>query len=81
MLRSLLITKATYKMLETNRRTLQCLKGERTTGISDGRDDESIQHVLERILAKPKYKDERARNLDFDDDFYRLSQRGDPFAS
>jgi hypothetical protein len=29
--------------------------------------EESIQDILERIMAKPEYKDKRARNLDLDD--------------
>lgn len=66
-LRSVLITKATLKVLESNRRTLQSLNAESMTGSTNDRDDESTQDVLERILAKDDYKDKRARNLDLDD--------------
>lgn len=72
-LRSVLITKATLKVLESNRKTLQSLKNSEkmmttdTSMMNDREEEESIQDVLERILAKPEYKDKRARNLDLDD--------------
>ena len=56
----MLITKATLKLLEENRKTLMSLDPSRQT-------DEDISSILERILSKPEYKDKRARNLDLDD--------------
>lgn len=82
-LRSVLNTKATLKLLEVNRKTLQSLKqqqhkkhgnkldGGTATDMSE--DDENNEHntpikdILERIMSKPEYKDKRARNLDLDD--------------
>ena len=82
-LRSVLNTKATLKLLEVNRKTLQSLKqqhhkkhgnkldGGAATDMSE--DDENNEHntpikdILERIMSKPEYKDKRARNLDLDD--------------
>mmetsp|Transcript_20610 Transcript_20610/g.33167 ORF Transcript_20610/g.33167 Transcript_20610/m.33167 type:complete len:345 (+) Transcript_20610:116-1150(+) len=72
-LRSVLMTKSTLKLLEQNRKTLQSLQGQKATTttsamMTDDKDEnESIQDILERILAKPEYKDKRARNLDLDD--------------
>jgi 18S rRNA (adenine1779-N6/adenine1780-N6)-dimethyltransferase len=74
-LRSVLITKATLKVLDENRKTLRSLQqsqqqkqqGGQDNATMDGLDDEPIQDVLERILGKPEYKDKRARNLDLDD--------------
>eukprot|EP00934_Nitzschia_sp_Nitz4_P003743 Nitzschia sp. Nitz4//scaffold4_size323378//170836//171971//NITZ4_000665-RA/size323378-snap-gene-0.456-mRNA-1//-1//CDS//3329553414//3733//frame0 len=59
-LRSVLTTKATLKLLEENRKTLMSLENSMST-------DESILSALETILAKPEYKDKRARNLSLDD--------------
>lgn len=59
-LRSVLITKATLRLLEENRKTIMSLDPSRQT-------DEDISSSLERILSKPEYKDKRARNLDLDD--------------
>ncbi|KAL3925794.1 MAG: hypothetical protein SGILL_000175 [Bacillariaceae sp.] len=64
-LRAVLMTKATLKLLDENRKTLQSLQG--TVAMSNGDENESIQDILERVLAKPEYKDKRARNLDLDD--------------
>jgi 18S rRNA (adenine1779-N6/adenine1780-N6)-dimethyltransferase len=64
-LRSVLMTKSTLKLLDENRKTLQSLQG--NAAMSDGDQNESIQDILERVLAKPDYKDKRARNLDLDD--------------
>lgn len=70
-LRSVLITKATLKLLDGNRKTLQSLQAmDQTTKDNDTDNNfmkESTQDVLERILVKPEYKDKRARNLDLDD--------------
>jgi len=59
-LRSVLTTKATLKLLEENRRTLQSLNADMKT-------DDTVKVILERILSRPEYKDRRARNLDLDD--------------
>lgn len=59
-LRSVLMTKATLKLLEQNRQTLRSLKNEMN-------EDEKVQDILEKILSQPRYKDKRARNLDLDD--------------
>lgn len=58
-LRSVLATKATIKLLEGNRKTLESLRK-----TSPG---EPVLVCIERILAKEEYKDKRARNLDLDD--------------
>jgi 18S rRNA (adenine1779-N6/adenine1780-N6)-dimethyltransferase len=59
-LRSVLFTKATFKLLEQNRQTLKSLDGDMDTG-------EKVKDILERLLSQPRYKDKRARNLDLDD--------------
>ena len=59
-LRSVLTTKAALKLLEENRKTLMSLD----SSISS---DESVKELVENILAKPEYKDKRARNLDLDE--------------
>ena len=56
----MLTTKATLKLLEENRRTLQSLNADMKT-------DDTVKVILERILSRPEYKDRRARNLDLDD--------------
>ena len=77
-LRSVLMTKATLKLLEENRSTLKSLqnanKMKNNSDNNDNNDDmdttennESVASILERILAKPEYKDKRARNLGLDD--------------
>ncbi|KAL3909798.1 MAG: hypothetical protein SGILL_007943 [Bacillariaceae sp.] len=66
-LRSVLMTKSTLKLLDENRKTLQSLQGISTMNDGDRDENESIQTILERVLAKPEYKDKRARNLDLDD--------------
>merc|ERR1712070_281054 len=79
-LRSVLNTKATLKLLEENRKTLRRLKKHQkkandSTAMSDEEDDdnESVKDILERIVAKPDYKDKRARQLDLDDFLQLLS--------
>ncbi|VEU36106.1 unnamed protein product [Pseudo-nitzschia multistriata] len=78
-LRSVLNTKATLKLLEENRKTLQSLKKtQRKSGGADAMSDdegenESVKDILERILSKPEYKDKRARQLDLDDFLQLLS--------
>ena len=59
-MRSVLTTKAALKLLEENRKTLMSLD----SSISS---DESVKELVENILAKPEYKDKRARNLDLDE--------------
>ena len=78
-LRSVLMTKATLKLLEENRSTLKSLQNvanNKMKNNSDNNDNddmdttennESVASILERILAKPEYKDKRARNLGLDD--------------
>lgn len=80
-LRSVLNTKATFKLLEENRKTLRSLKKHNKTNkgsvmMSDEEDDEddkSVKDILEQILSKPEYKDKRARQLDLDDFLQLLS--------
>ena len=81
-LRSVLNTKATLKLLEENRKTLQRLKKlqkkAKTNGpaaMSDDEDEDkdSIKDILERIVSKPEYKDKRARQLNLDDFLQLLS--------
>mmetsp|Transcript_9752 Transcript_9752/g.23612 ORF Transcript_9752/g.23612 Transcript_9752/m.23612 type:complete len:343 (+) Transcript_9752:106-1134(+) len=79
-LRSVLNTKATLKLLEENRKTLQSLKktqkqSDGATMMSDDEDKskESVKDILERIVSKPEYKDKRARQLDLDDFLQLLS--------
>jgi len=79
-LRSVLMTKATLKLLEENRKTLQSLSGDQ--GMDTG--DESVADILERILGQPQYKDKRARNLGLDDFLHLLAdfhQAGIHFAA
>lgn len=59
-LRSVLMTKATLKLLEENRKTLKSLDPSIDTS-------KSVADILESIVAQPEYKDKRARNLDLDD--------------
>jgi 18S rRNA (adenine1779-N6/adenine1780-N6)-dimethyltransferase len=59
-LRSVLTTKAALKLLEENRKTIMSLD----SSISS---DENVKELVENILAKPEYKDKRARNLDLDE--------------
>jgi 18S rRNA (adenine1779-N6/adenine1780-N6)-dimethyltransferase len=63
-LRSVLKTKATFKLLEENRQTLKSLNNEMNT-------DESVGDILERIFELPQYKDKRARNMN-QDEFLQL---------
>eukprot|EP00536_Pseudo-nitzschia_multiseries_P006647 jgi/Psemu1/304299/fgenesh1_kg.145_\ len=78
-LRSVLNTKATLKLLEENRKTLQSLKKHQKNNdggamMSDDEDkNDSVKDILERILSKPEYKDRRARQLDLDDFLQLLS--------
>mmetsp|Transcript_27695 Transcript_27695/g.59188 ORF Transcript_27695/g.59188 Transcript_27695/m.59188 type:complete len:142 (-) Transcript_27695:58-483(-) len=81
-LRSVLNTKATLKLLEQNRKTLQSLKKHQkknrdpaamSDDEDDDDDDESVKEILERIMSKPEYKDKRARQLDLDDFLQLLS--------
>ncbi|KAG7351080.1 dimethyladenosine transferase [Nitzschia inconspicua] len=76
-LRSVLMTKSTLKLLEENRKTWKSLQQQQQQSNNksmtmhvDGDEettDESIQQILEKILARHEYKDKRARNLDLDD--------------
>jgi 18S rRNA (adenine1779-N6/adenine1780-N6)-dimethyltransferase len=59
-LRSVLMTKATLKLLEENRTTLKSLDPRIDT-------DKSVADILEAIVGRPEYKDKRARNLNLDD--------------
>lgn len=79
-LRSVLNTKATLKLLEENRKTLQNLKKHQkkvkgvVAMIDDENDEnESVKDILERIVSKPEYRDRRARQLDLDDFLQLLS--------
>jgi len=81
-LRSVLNTKATLKLLEQNRKTLQSLKKAQKKTSKDGAaamsddeddDNDSVKDILERIMSKPEYKDKRARQLDLDDFLQLLS--------
>lgn len=77
-LRSVLMTKATLKLLEQNRQTLKSLEGQMETS------DEKVRDILERIFSQPRYKDKRARNLDLDDFLQLLAdfhQEGIHFSS
>jgi len=65
-LRSVLFTKATFRLLEGNRRTLRSLEGQSNS-------DEKVRDILERILSQPQYKDKRAKNLDLDDFLHLLA--------
>jgi 18S rRNA (adenine1779-N6/adenine1780-N6)-dimethyltransferase len=75
-LRSVLMTKSTLKLLEENRKTWKSLqqqqqqqnnKSSTSSAMDDSDAEETVQQILERIMARPEYKDKRARNLDLDD--------------
>ena len=80
-LRSVLMTKPTIKLLETNRRTYQSLKDNNMTMDED--DHASIQQIIEDITSMEQWKDKRAAKLDLDDFLALLAefnQRGIHFA-
>jgi 18S rRNA (adenine1779-N6/adenine1780-N6)-dimethyltransferase len=68
-LRSVLMTRSVFKLLEDNRKTVQSLK---SGGDDDAvMDDRSVAQILEDILEHENWKGKRASKLD-QDDFLQL---------
>jgi 18S rRNA (adenine1779-N6/adenine1780-N6)-dimethyltransferase len=94
-LRSVLLTKPTLKMLETNRRTYHSLHNNNNNNTktnnhmdeemntNDDNDEPTIQQIIEEVTSMPEWKDKRSSKLDLDDFLALLTefnQRGIHFS-
>lgn len=68
-LRAVLTTKSVLKMLEDNRKTLMALNSEMPM-----EDERSVEEIIEEILKREAWKDQRASKLDLDAFLQLLSE-------
>lgn len=86
-LRSVLLTKPTMKMLESNRRTYRSLNKSNDTNNAmdeeDSNNEPSIKQIIEDVTSMEEWKDKRSSKLDLDDFLALLTefnQRGIHFS-
>lgn len=67
-LRSVLLTKPTIKMLDTNRRTQKSLNNNPETMKEEMEgDDKGAEQIIEEVVEMERWKGKRASKLDLDD--------------
>lgn len=83
-LRSVLLTKPTIKMLDTNRRTQKSLNNNNSDeAMYDERDEKGAEQIIEEVVEMERWKGKRASKLDLDDFLALLAEfnkRGVHFA-
>ena len=83
-LRSVLLTKPTIKMLDTNRRTQKSLNNNPETMKEEMEgDDKGAEQIIEEVVEIERWKGKRASKLDLDDFLALLAEfnkRGVHFA-
>lgn len=83
-LRSVLLTKPTIKMLDTNRRTQKSLNNNPETMKEEVEgDDKGAEQIIEEVVEIERWKGKRASKLDLDDFLALLAEfnkRGVHFA-
>eukprot|EP00956_Cyclotella_meneghiniana_P044120 scaffold302386_cov76-Cyclotella_meneghiniana.AAC.2 len=83
-LRSVLLTKPTIKMLDTNRRTQKSLNNNPETMEEEAEgDDKGAEQIIEEVVEMERWKGKRASKLDLDDFLALLAEfnkRGVHFA-
>ena len=83
-LRSVLLTKPTIKMLDTNRRTQKSLNNNPETMKEEVEgDDKGAEQIIEEVVEMERWKGKRASKLDLDDFLALLAEfnkRGVHFA-
>lgn len=83
-LRSVLLTKPTIKMLDTNRRTQKSLNNNNSDeAMDDEQDEKGAEQIIEEVVEMERWKGKRASKLDLDDFLALLAEfnkRGVHFA-
>lgn len=84
-LRSVLLTKPTIKMLDTNRRTQKSLNNNNTgeDAMDEEDDEKGAEQIIEEVVEMERWKGKRASKLDLDDFLALLAEfnkRGVHFA-
>ncbi|KAL7508670.1 hypothetical protein ACHAXN_005746 [Cyclotella atomus] len=82
-LRSVLLTKPTIKMLDTNRRTQKALNNNKEEAMEEDNEEKGAEQIIEEVVEMERWKGKRASKLDLDDFLALLAEfnkRGIHFA-
>lgn len=68
------MTKSTMQLLENNRKTHKALQQKTKDDAMEDEDDKSIKELLEEILSREPWQNQRASKMDLDDFLQLLAE-------